>query len=418
MHLAHPSETPRRLVRRRGGGAWRVLLLPLFAGSCFFKLPDPIEDSVDGGITSGGSGPNVGGTSAGRAGGNLGGMNAGGAAGATVDPTCPSDKKLCDGDSQCHDQTPDNGCGSTTCTPCNKLNGAVVGCVEGQCAVIGCAPGFADCDGDALAQVGELGGNGCEYSLGTVQSSDATLSVPHRQIIVDGSRDDWAGIPAYGFEELCQNCKSDDNTPPISAGATIPPRTDLDASFRVAWDENNFYVFVEAFDNHLFDAGAPGNHCQIGAACEDGVQVFFDGLNNRTTQTGGYGSDDHRVFLGLSDKFEAPAQGQPQIGDVAIKTQRQGQFCYRLEAQFNWHYIVFGASQGSQQAANQFPPAASQSYGFDIAIEDWDPSISDPNVVDRQSQVFWSDPGINYANSPAGIVGSMTLAPASDAGLQ
>ncbi|HVZ32310.1 MAG TPA: hypothetical protein VG963_07790, partial [Polyangiaceae bacterium] len=198
----------------------------MLAGSCFFKLPDPIEDSIDGGLSSGGAGATLGGAGAGNAGTNLGGMNAGGAAGVAIDPGCPSDKKVCDGDTRCVDPTPDNGCGSTTCAPCKKLSGAVVGCVEGQCAVTGCVPGFADCDGDALSQVGDLSGNGCEYQLGTtVQSSDATLSVPHRQIIVDGERDDWAGIPAYGFEVLCPNCKSDDNTPPISAGATIPPRT-------------------------------------------------------------------------------------------------------------------------------------------------------------------------------------------------
>ena len=54
---------------------------------------------------------------------------------------------------------------------------------------------------------------------------------------------------------------------------------------------------------------------------------------------------------------------------------------------------------------------------FDIAVNDWDPAVSDETRLERQSQIFWVDPGPQYANNPNGI-GPMTLSSGgSDAGL-
>lgn len=417
MRLAPPSETPRRLTPRRGRGSWIGIGFLLLSGSCFFKLDPVVEGPADSGLT--GIAGSLGGSPSGGAGGSsdpAGAANIGGSAGVSTDPGCPSGHKLCD-DGRCLPNTPENGCGSTVCKACPSLSGAVIGCKEDQCAVLGCQPGFADCDGDSINDVGDIAGNGCEYQLATPQSSVTALEVPFAHILVDGDRDDWNGLPAYSFDQLCPNC-NDQQTPPISADSSIPRKTDLDAYWRVAWDGDFFYLFVEAFDDHLYDAGVAGsNKCQFGAECEDSVQVFFDGLDNRASNpSAGYGNDDHRVFLGLSQRFSAPAQGQPQPEDVAVRTKRQSNFCYRIEAQFDWKYIT--GTKGGGSAPNKFPPAANQTYGFDISVNDWDPPISDANGIERQSQVFWVNPGQEYANKTIGFGPMKLIGPPPDAGQQ
>jgi hypothetical protein len=277
--------------------------------------------------------------------------------------------------------------------------------------VLNCEPGFADCNGDTINAVGLISGDGCEYALGVPAPTVATLNVPFAHIQVDGKRDDWSSLPAYGFEQVCANCR-DDQTELISADSSVPPRADLDARFRVAWDFDKFYVLVEAFDNQLYEPGVPGGRCQQnGATCEDAVQVFFLGKEDRTHA---YFNDNQRVFLGLSQRFAAPGQGQPAAGDVEIKVEPQGNLCYRLEAQVDWAYIT-NTQSNPGSAPGHFPPAANQSYGFDIAINDWDAPISDPNGIQRQSQIFWSDPGQAFSTSTEGI-GTMTLVGGADAG--
>jgi hypothetical protein len=406
--LIDPSlEPPRRVTPLRGGGAWCAILVGLLSGSCLIDLP-PVSKDPDGIGGSAGT-ENVGGslTTAGASATPGGSTGTGGSAGNGGGAGCPADQKLCGG--TCVAATPDNGCASTSCEPCGSAQHALVGCQEGQCAVLGCDAGFADCDGDTLGKAGVAAGTGCEYQLGLPAASVASLSVPLQHITVDGRRDDWSGVPSYTFDKTCNDCR-DQQTPPISADATVPPREDLDARFRVAWDGDKFYVLVEAYDNQPYDAGAEGNGCQQAADCEDAVQVFFAG---REKFTNGYFNDNQRVFLGLSERLGAPGQGQPAPGEVEIKTERQGNLCYRIEAQIDWGYITSIKNQPADPA--HFPAAPGNTYGFDIALNDWDAPISDANAIQRQSQIFWVDPGPNYANKPEQI-GTMQLLGSADAG--
>lgn len=405
--LTPPSSQPTRRVRTlRSAGAWLALPGLLLSGSCLFDLPALEPDAGIGG-NAGLSGLGGDGQIAGNSGDPGGSSNLGGGAGAGG-PSCPDGQKSCG--EACQPQTAQFGCSSNACEPCLNVPGAEVGCVNGQCAVLGCQENFADCDGDTINSASV--GNGCEYSLGPLAATVTdNLPVPFIQPIeVDGSRDDWSAVPAYSFENVCPNCR-DQVTPPITASSGIPPRNDLDGRFRVAWDGDFFYVFVEAFDNHLFAAGDPNTEgCEHGAECEDSVQVLLSGRNNRVN---GYGDDNHRLFLGLSNRSAAPGQGQPKPGEVEISTQREGSRCYRLEAKIDWGYIT--ATNGGAMAEGHFPPAANQSYGIDVALNDWDPAVSDQTRLERQSQIFWLNPGPNFASSTSGI-GTMTLFGAPDAG--
>jgi hypothetical protein len=388
----------------RGARAWFAALLLLSSGSCFFGLPQVDENGIGGssGQDNTGGAPPTGGGSGSQG----GSVSPGGSAGVAGGPNCPAGQKSCGG-GPCQPATPANGCDSSTCQPCGSAPHTLVSCIEGQCAV-DCEPNFADCNGDTINSTGPLSGDGCEYALGIPSAPVDSLDVPFATMQVDGEREDWSAIPSYEFKQVCSNC-ADQQTEPVSADGSIPPRKDLDARFRVAWDDNKFYLLVEAFDDHLYDTGVMGGKCQHPADCEDAVQVFFLGRNDRVR---GYNFGNERVFLGLSERFGAPGQGQPELGDVDIQVGRQGNLCYRIEAQVSWAYIT--ATKGGAQAPEFFPPQVGRQYGFDIALNDWDPNISDPSKIQRQSQIFWLSPGPNIELT-AGI-GTMTLLGSGDAG--
>jgi hypothetical protein len=192
--------------------------------------------------------------------------------------------------------------------------------------------------------------------------------------------------------------------PAIVAINEVPLRSDLDAYFRVAWDRDFFYVLADVFDSALVDTGAQTAQndgiCQNGALCEDAFAVFFDGRNNRAVSPN-YSIDDSRVFLGLGNKAYRTSGAPVQTQEVDLLADRFAEACYRIEARFSWTFIV-GVQGNAAELAGHFPPLAGQEYGFDIAVNDWDPGISDPTPK-RDSQLFWRSPGPDYQNVTSGF---------------
>jgi hypothetical protein len=389
----------------------------LISHGCFFEL-EPVVD-LDGGIGGGGS--------AGSASGEAGESpiaGDGGSGGATMPPRdgCEqAGQKRCNG--VCVIANPSNGCGNTDCTECASLPNAAAptcGGDSGRCQVTSCNPGAADCDADLSSYTGESGSsNGCEYSFGTIAETIQPLPVPRvTQIQVDGSRDDWGVIPAYRLEHTCVDCKDDVVVfQQPTAQNEPPPSSDLSAYFRVAWDGDSFYVLAEAFDDVVFNQGssvsnggcqtnADGNYVP-GPMCEDAIAVYFDGAAE-ADRNRNYGNVAHRILLGTSGVPFLPAQGQPPMGTIGLRAvQPNGPRCYRMEAQFPWTLLV--SNQG-QPVADKFPPAADQTYGFDVAVSDWDPTVSEPTIMERQSQLFFTprDAQSELHSSIAGV-GSIVL---------
>jgi hypothetical protein len=385
---------------------------------CVFELADlaPLGAGGAGAGAFGGSSM----TGAGATPSGSSGMSGSGMSDSAGDP-CGSSEKRCDG--VCTVMSPANGCGNTSCAPCAPLAQTIQGCTSDSpsaCKVERCEPGFADCDGDVITDVGTLAGNGCEYSFGTIADSADPLVVPRARIqLTDASRDDWSGLPAYELGETCVDCVDDVTVFQPTAQNEAPSDSDLSAYFRVAWDGDFFYVLAEAFDDHVFNAGATVDNgaCQTngnyvpGSMCEDAFVLYFDGRQDG----GNYGNEDHRIFIGTSGTFFAPAQGQPPSGSVAMQLlPSNGPLCYRMEAQFDWRRLV--SNQG-EAVAGKFPPAAGQTYGFDIAASDWDPAVSDASTFERQSQLFWTAraPGSKLHPSIAGV-GSIVLSDDSSSG--
>jgi Carbohydrate family 9 binding domain-like len=371
----------------------------LLSLGCFFELAD-VEDPLlgVGGAGNGGSAATGGGVMVG--GGSVGvGGNAG-------DSPCPPGQKDCG--EGCVAFSVDNGCGNPSCAPCAALPQASPSCNgdTNLCQFATCDEGFADCDGDTSTYTGAASGNGCEYAFGpggVIRSvPPPLLDVPLAPInISDQSRDDWAGVPAYPLVETCDNCV-DDALPDVTAKNEVPPRSDLDAYFRVAWDQDFFYVLADVFDGALVSNGADNSdgRCQNGALCEDAMSVFFDGRNNRA-QVAGYGIDDSRVFLGLGGKAFRVSGAPVQTEDVDLSVNLHGAACYRIEAQFSWSFIV-GVQGNASELVGQFPPAVNQEYGFDISVNDWDPGVSD-QTARRESQLFWRNPGADYQRVTSGF---------------
>jgi len=363
----------------------------LISFGCFFEL-EPLAEtggSLGGGGTFGAVGGEGGDTPVAGEGGS-------GAGGDPVFPGCNSVPGTKDCGAGCVPVGPENGCNDPECRPCPSVANAAAptcGGDGGPCQIASCNSGFADCDGDLSSYGVESGGNGCEYSFGTIAEANQPLSVPRAQILVaDGTRDDWSGIPAYRLEHPCVDCQDDGTAFRPSAQNEAPPSSDLSAYVRVAWDANNFYVLAEAFDDFIFSDGSSVDNgsCRTngdyvpGPMCEDAFAIYFDGRQNG----GNYGNEDHRIFIGASGASFAPSQGQPPTGTVVTRLlPSPGPRCYRLEAQFDWKLLV--SNQG-QPVDGKFPPAANQSYGFDIAVSDWDQSLTDASSFERQSQLFYT----------------------------
>lgn len=380
---------------------------------CFFELEE-LTDAGVGGFGTGGS-VGLGG------GGGLppgGSMNNGGSGGSLLQPPngCPDGKKRCG--ELCVPMTEQNGCGNPTCEPCARPARATVSCNADTraCQVDSCDVGYADCNGNLRNYSGADAGDGCEYSFGDIQTVAEPLVVTFNSDIDlndNGDRDDWAGIPAYPLEATCPNC-TNDNFPTIIAQNEAPSKADLDAYVRVAWDSDFFYLLGEAFDNSVFHDGASLGlgQCQNGAPCEDAFRVFFDGRNNREVNTNKE-NDDFDVFLGTSGQAFRPSGAPVSRSEVDLTRTFLSASCYRIEAQISWSYIV--SLQGLQEIPGVFPPKSGQSYGFDVSINDWDTAVSDATIRQRQSQLFYVNPGDLYHQKPVGYI-QMVLSGGEDAG--
>ena len=407
MRFASPFQRRSR-PWKRARAALSLALGAALSQSCFFELAE-LEPPPPGGFGGAGGTEIVAGTGGSAGDDDPGGVGGGG----TPDPGCDLGFKRCDG--ACVPESPENGCGRETCERCAPVAQALLGCNtdNGQCQVAECNAGFADCNADTGGYNGNADtvGDGCEYPFGPggeiVSPVPTQLSVPEKHIdVVDGSRDDWAGIPAYPLLAVCENCV-DRTQIDVIALNEVPPRRDLEAYFRVAWDGDHFYVLGDVFDSAIVADGTTNSdgRCQGGALCEDALTLFIDGRNNRAEQPS-YSNDDFRLFISTGNKDFRVSGEQMDSSRLDYKATLVGAACYRIETAFAWSAIV--QTQPDQSVAGLFPPAIGQSYGFDISVNDWDRPASETDPQ-RESQLFWISPGEGYESVTAGF-GAMTLA--------
>ena len=333
--------------------------------SCFVQIADPVSD-VDAG--SGGSSATTGGSGG-------GGNGAGGSAVGSGGESCGAGQTSCGLECVSLDD-PAFGCGS--CSPCS-LSNATAKCDQGRCAVDKCAADWGDCN--------KQPGDGCERDV-TADALPTPLVVPRVDtIVIDGQVDDWGCVVRYPIASICRQCSSgsDPVTPPVVEPLVKPPATDLTARFALAWTGTHLYVLAEVEDDDIVDVNA--------SVAEDSIELLIDGDGFKPDGGGtNQGPNDHQLFLGvlgLPDEIRFLTADDPKEAEANVEVQRIGSR-YVIEAQITWQYI-FGRQQ---------PPLLQEgtSYGFTIAVNDWDvsPSADAAPVARRESHLFSNDPGPNY----------------------
>lgn len=141
-----------------------------------------------------------------------------------------------------------------------------------------------------------------------------------------------------------------------------PNAADLSATWSGVWDNTYVYLHIAITDNALYnDSGTAWYE-------DDGVEVFFDGGNNKATT---YDANDFQ--LGFVYGRTAPLAGSNNPSTVANVTQSivVATGGYNVEILIPWASI------------NHASPAIGQILGFDLGIND------DDNGTSRENKISW-----------------------------
>ncbi|HEX7671918.1 MAG TPA: sugar-binding protein, partial [Polyangiaceae bacterium] len=186
------------------------------------------------------------------------------------------------------------------------------------------------------------------------------------------------------LEERCSGCRPDQ--PGEQPGEYIlnapHDAKNLRAQFRVAWDDVALYLFAQVEDDEIVALDLTNPEQQ------DGVELLLDG---RADGTKGYGPDDHHLFIGALGK-NVFAKNPSDLGssDNVTVTGLKEQACYFVQVRLTWFYVM---------GLRPHTPAAGNTYGFTIAVNDWDtsPASDGGKRIQRQNQLFWVQPGFDYS---------------------
>jgi hypothetical protein len=206
---------------------------------------------------------------------------------------------------------------------------------------------------------------------------------------------EWSLLPRASLEERCSACRPDQPGEQPGEYILSAPHDakNLRAQFRVAWDDLALYVFAQVEDDEIaaLDPASPER--------QDGVELLLDGLAQGTN---GYGPDDHHLFIGALGK-NVLAKNPSDVdssGKVTVAS-RIEQACYFVQVRLAWFYVM---------GLMPHTPRTGNTYGFTIAVNDWDTSTASDGGkrIQRQNQLFWVQPGFDYSYDTA-LFAKLTL---------
>ena len=311
---------------------------------------------------------------------------------------CGAGRKRCGGNCVAIDN-PDFGCGPQTCDQCNTT-----ACSDGgTCATVACKPGFVDCN--------DMAADGCEVRFGpepsdlTVVATDGgapdassgnVYGIPRtpRAISIDGQPDDWDNrIQLVPLEVTCNNCQQGQNQVGGRNGYNIrdaagrPSPTDLAAYARVAWDAGALYVITLTKDDDFVPiAPKPSGLEASDAELQDGLELLLDSDFNPLNTT----DNDYHLFIGFSTGASDHLKPMTPVGEPGLEVARSSSGrCHFIEARLSASFL----------SPTSTPLAENRRLGFSVAVNDWD---THQGVPDRDHQVFWKDPGPEYAVKQVG----------------
>lgn len=174
---------------------------------------------------------------------------------------------------------------------------------------------------------------------------------------IDGSRDDWPGTPPYMIGENRMVMGTDSNG--------------TSASFRAAWDEEKFYVFLDVNDK------TPGMNDLKGADLwqGDGVELFFG--TDELDKPGGLIFSDRQVLIGAG---KGDSKDQTYVRNAPLGLNAEIERAVLLKPDGSGYYI----EAAIPFAVLDWKPKAGEEILFDIAIDDSEDGNS------RARQFVWN----------------------------
>ena len=143
---------------------------------------------------------------------------------------------------------------------------------------------------------------------------------------------------------------------------------DLLMDFRAAWDDDNFYLFVDVVDDFL--------ETELGEVwLKDGVELYFDGLNE---DSGEYDDNDQQSRWVLFD--ETVASNYPNSVHAFGETD------------IGWTFELMIPFDDLQD----IDPAVGHEFGFELQINDND---GDPDLLRETMARWWSPDNDSWQNS-------------------
>lgn len=191
------------------------------------------------------------------------------------------------------------------------------------------------------------------------------------QPVIDGRQDQlWRGAPRIGIRNNVEDLEQS----PISDPG------DLSACFRVMWDDDNLYLFVEVVDDEL--NGSSPNLWE-----NDGIQVYFDGDNSKNAISdcsvgwpGAYDLNDNQLTAAFGqDIYGYPIRIDPSTIEIAYRQQYPG---YTIEAALPFEVLLF-------------PGTKDHHFGFEIQVNDNDQGVRQNCLLwsSEEGPCFWLAPG-------------------------
>ncbi|MBN1998013.1 PKD domain-containing protein [candidate division KSB1 bacterium] len=200
------------------------------------------------------------------------------------------------------------------------------------------------------------------------ESAGAVVYFTDKSIDIDGELDwCWDGVPTY-------RC----NVELYSDNATADP-SDIGATFRLLWDNKNFYSYIRIMDDDLKSNQASG-------WLNDSVEFYFDGDNSKNNESMGYDRNDEQIRIGVNSRVESWGN----IIDINSLN------FFRKTTKDGWDLEVAFPFEGLP-----FEPVIGQKIGFDIHINDNDDG-------DRQTKLTWWSENDDSWKNPS-VFGTIVL---------
>ncbi len=314
------------------------------------------------------------------------------------DTGCEANEEECD--SGC---VPAGACTPPSPPPCEEtcvVPNATTECVDGLCMFVACDSDWVDCDGslaEGLVTEPESD-NGCETKFGSgISPLEPLVVLP----LTNPTEDDWLGVDSYRLLATCSvdDCGQDHyGVPPQVAlyeNAVPEDDSDLRAGVSMGWEASGLWIRVALLDDEWIEGLIPSGSQDPDPRIYDHVEFVFDGINLES-----YGdAQDHHLFMGIDGN--AWDERTPMLDErVSVAVETYG-ICRIMESKLSDGYISDSAP------TSLLEPGAV--FGFSIAVNDFDRNEDDPEDIQRQHRLFYSNPGPTYVFGPSRTLPQMTL---------